>query len=1359
MANTGNNAFITGVKEPSSTRSSRASSYGSLPMPVAYDAGHEFQKGVEEAEELERARQEAELEELKHRVFKDQWEAEKQRDAAEEIRRENEKLLENFHRPNTVHTIRSKTREELAESKLLLPRGLKFKPLVAAGDTPRRDNDGRGAESSSSSVASITKTPKSGNKLAKTLKQDARKALVASNLLPKSLLDASKTIRNVEKYAPVMMQEITYDLEVLLGNKSALGASKEKALIASSDTTGAAKSPKSKVKPTSRGQTNVLAAEAGVDLGRQGARFGGGAGGRPILASKKPNDVLSESEKEQEQKALAAIRPLSPDGNSAANLPTKDGDAGMPISTRLLGLPGHLAMSVLETEKYFGEQSRINFADRCQWMASQRKITNFVNVPNTDQYGHKVIAGKQRTLVYEQNGFFGTDAVNAEIPFAPIRDHDTSDFMKTDAMDSSRFPSLSGTVSSRNTTKAGIAGAAVTSAGEGTSTAAMKDSERSRGASRGGRGGIFTRGGIGAGADTTFFDTTAIAKKKTGYVNTLPGGTDIASENGVPNVTLPLSPFGSPATGKRPEVHALGSSTDDNIMTANEISEAYRTPGYVPALKGSHTSMSKINTGNASAVDKKTKESMETLHSFDKMLELTDFISHDLAEHKIVSAKELEYHFRGVKNGDYSCLGGGKSAIAGGPKSHYQYVSVHAPKYDPMPAAISDDEEDEGPYAYPVPTGKRKKKKNMRPTAREILQLTEAQDAIEMEQELVGLALQRKIFIDANHDDIPGHDLPEASVTSRTYTDDAGIPTSPRSQYIDACLREGVNPRASLVLRKGLTKTLDLSHHGIGDKMGKVLSECILDLPYLQSISIADNRLTDSSLGPLVAALVKMPNILNVDLSNNVVGDVASNTLSNYLGTESCPLVKLVMRNADVDDYECTRFVTAIKDNKCTKLQELDLTQNLLGSAEQLNVVMPELTTAGEAFAELIETSSCQLSRLELGWNMIRGDSAIAFAVSLSQNTSITYLDISYNAFGRGGGRELGRALMSNRTLTHLNVSSNNLEGTAIFCICVGLIENKNMRRLILDGNPIGSLGAKAVMQVPTMIGSRVKVSVVKCNISIPPDANAAEVSFDFENLLRIYVLDMTSAYDRAQAFMLLFLIACHHTFVISKWEWEESKGQIRSYDLVPFLNPDKQEYFTEKQKLIEIALETTIRAASDVSLAIAFFNDIDVDGSGELDRGEFKQLMDKIGIELDDERLEDVFDTYDTDQGGTIGVDEFLVFLKRQKVETESRLYDLTQTPAFCQKKDLEFNKKGNIMQANTAGGLDIVVPQDGLGRPKGDVEPKRRYLPPTTGKLTINVEGALLFVILVYFFYMCVYLDVVVYVLYLLPYIQSLF
>jgi hypothetical protein len=133
-------------------------------------------------------------------------------------------------------------------------------------------------------------------------------------------------------------------------------------------------------------------------------------------------------------------------------------------------------------------------------------------------------------------------------------------------------------------------------------------------------------------------------------------------------------------------------------------------------------------------------------------------------------------------------------------------------------------------------------------------------------------------------------------------------------------------------------------------------------------------------------------------------------------------------------------------------LEELDLTRNLLGGAEQLNTVMPELVTAGEAFAELIAIGSegaeggisdnrCKLKKLIIPWNMIRGDSAVEFCSQLRYNDSLIHLDIGYNAIGKDGARMIGDSLTVNKTLRYLDLTSNNIDCTGCFCITVGIIE------------------------------------------------------------------------------------------------------------------------------------------------------------------------------------------------------------------------------------------------------------------------------------------------------------------------------
>ena len=195
------------------------------------------------------------------------------------------------------------------------------------------------------------------------------------------------------------------------------------------------------------------------------------------------------------------------------------------------------------------------------------------------------------------------------------------------------------------------------------------------------------------------------------------------------------------------------------------------------------------------------------------------------------------------------------------------------------------------------------------------------------------------------------------------------VPLSPRSHYIDSCIRKRLNPRASLILRRKFTKQLSLQHHGIGDEMMCLFADAIINIPCIQSLNLADNNLTDKSLGPIVLAVVKMKELIDLNISFNTIGPVAATSLAHYLSDPNCPLERLVLRRADIDDGECERFVTALKTN--THLKELDLSENLIGVSENLNSVMPDIVTGGEALADLLRSGGCVLTSLKLGTMII----------------------------------------------------------------------------------------------------------------------------------------------------------------------------------------------------------------------------------------------------------------------------------------------------------------------------------------------------------------------------------------------------
>ena len=504
----------------------------------------------------------------------------------------------------------------------------------------------------------------------------------------------------------------------------------------------------------------------------------------------------------------------------------------------------------------------------------------------------------------------------------------------------------------------------------------------------------------------------------------------------------------------------------------------------------------------------------------------------------------------------------------------------------------------------------------------------------------------------------------DASISMRTKMTQIGasieMPLSPRSKYINSCVRDRLNPRASLVIRKNMTKKLELQNYGMGDEMAAILAESISDLPFLESINIADNRLTDAGMGPIILAAVEIENLLELNLSMNEIGDVSADALASYLRREDCPLQRLIMQTADVDDFEAEAFIDAVKENR--SLLELDLSSNLIGGAENLNTVYPDLTTGSEALADLLRIPGIKLHTLKLVWNMIRLDGAVDFCSSLSVNDTLTFLDLSYNSLAQDGGIALGVALEYNKTLETILIANNNIDAVACFTICVGVISNHHLKKIVFDGNPIAEQGARALMLIPMHAGGRVAISAAKCNITMKDP----RCWFDFQNPIKHYDLNLDDGFERAVAKVLLMIIACHHSYIFEFFELNPAVGKPQVIELKQALSTEKLKFFTKPEKKIVKSLTRIADSASDIQAAVRLFQEVDEDESGEVDREELGQLIDSMGINMTQNRMDDIFNMYDVDGGGSIGLSEFLSFLKTQKQESVARIKDMCEMPVM---------------------------------------------------------------------------------------------
>ncbi|RYH21040.1 hypothetical protein EON65_21675 [archaeon] len=175
--------------------------------------------------------------------------------------------------------------------------------------------------------------------------------------------------------------------------------------------------------------------------------------------------------------------------------------------------------------------------------------------------------------------------------------------------------------------------------------------------------------------------------------------------------------------------------------------------------------------------------------------------------------------------------------------------------------------------------------------------------------------------------------------------------------------------------------------------------------------------------------------------------------------------------------------------------------------------------------------------------------------------------------------------------------------------------------------------------------------------------------------ITRPYDLDLSDPFHRAIAIILTYLVPSHQTYIVARSEYidtEQPKGEWINLNLQETVVEDARKLEPEQMKEIE-GINRIRDATRDIRKAMALFNEVDKDGSGELDEEEFEYLMQVLGMDLSEGKVKEVMAEYDVDGGGIIEMHEFLLFLRNQQKEAGKRLKELTEYPILI--SGLQYN------------------------------------------------------------------------------------
>jgi hypothetical protein len=180
----------------------------------------------------------------------------------------------------------------------------------------------------------------------------------------------------------------------------------------------------------------------------------------------------------------------------------------------------------------------------------------------------------------------------------------------------------------------------------------------------------------------------------------------------------------------------------------------------------------------------------------------------------------------------------------------------------------------------------------------------------------------------------------------------------------------------------------------------------------------------------------------------------------------------------------------------------------------------------------------------------------------------------------------------------------------------------------------------------------------------------------------------MSNSYDRAVAFKLLTVCAHHHSYIFTKFNYEEKGSKPVKIKLKQKLLRERIKFLTKKEKKVLAALYKIKDAAHDVSLAQQLFAEYDTDHSGEIDVTELKELLDSFGMVIKADQLGDAMSVIDIDGSGGIELPEFLNFIRDHRNDAVSRIKEMTVLPTMVEEGS------------------------------------SKKYIPPTTGTLIIDLR-----------------------------------
>ncbi|XP_076463515.1 dynein regulatory complex subunit 5-like [Babylonia areolata] len=209
------------------------------------------------------------------------------------------------------------------------------------------------------------------------------------------------------------------------------------------------------------------------------------------------------------------------------------------------------------------------------------------------------------------------------------------------------------------------------------------------------------------------------------------------------------------------------------------------------------------------------------------------------------------------------------------------------------------------------------------------------------------------------------------------------------------------------------------------------LAQCVAACKTLKVFRLHRSKVDDDKVRVLISHILDHPGLVELDLSNNLIGDRGARAVGKFLNNHS-QLVRLSLNDNQVRFAGAQAIAHALTKN--TTLRYLNLRLNRLGDE------------GGQAICRALLKNST-LTEVNLSSNDMAEPTAAILSQVVMQNSTVKSLDLSCNRLGPDGGKQLQEGMEENNTITAMDLRLTECGQESEYCINQILHRNQEAAR------------------------------------------------------------------------------------------------------------------------------------------------------------------------------------------------------------------------------------------------------------------------------------------------------------------------